>query len=142
MAPVGRRDLARVVVGANPKSRLGVMKPRIVLVPPASLVYEALAMEHGAEKYGAYNWRKDKVVASIYVDAAMRHLLAWIDGEEYAADSHVHHLAHAKASLGVLIDALELGNLVDDRPPRGPAPGLIDRIAESRREAAERKGER
>jgi hypothetical protein len=82
-------------------------------------------MENGAIKYGAYNWRKNKVIASIYYDAAMRHMQSWLDGEELAEDSKIPHLAHALACLGIIIDAATTGNLVDDRPSPGAAAQLI-----------------
>lgn len=112
----------------NPKDLVGVTKPRLSLVPPASLLYEALAMQNGAAKYGPFNWRDKKVQALIYIDALKRHVDAWVDGEEVAADSGVPHLAHAKACLGILIDALETGNLVDDRPKKGCMARLIEKF--------------
>jgi hypothetical protein len=84
-------------------------------------------MWDGAKKYGRYNWRSNKVVASVYADAALRHILAWYDGEECAPDSGVPHLGHAKACLGILADAIETGNLIDDRPPGGKAAALLGR---------------
>lgn len=112
---------------ANPKDLVGVKKPRLSLVSPAGMIYEALAMQNGADKYGPYNWREKKVQAMIYLEACMRHLLAWQEGEEIAADSGVPHLGHAKACLGILIDALETDSLIDNRPKKGAAAKLIDR---------------
>lgn len=114
-------------LGSNPKDLIGIKKPRIHLVPPASIVYQALGMQNGAEKYGPYNWRDNKVIASIYVDATQRHLLAWFDGEDIASDSKVPHLAHSIACIGIIIDALETGNLIDDRPKPGATAKLIER---------------
>jgi hypothetical protein len=115
-------------LGTNPKDLLGMKKVRLSLVPPSSIIYQALAMEDGAKKYGPYNWRENKVIASIYVDAAMRHLQSWFDGEENASDSKKPHLAHALACLGIIVDAKETGNLVDDRPLPGAAAGLIAKL--------------
>lgn len=112
-------------LGTNPKDLLGIKKVQLNLVPPSSIIYQALAMEDGAKKYGPYNWRQNKVIASIYVAAAMRHLQQWYDGEELAADSKKPHLAHALACLGIIVDAKETGNLVDDRPAPGAATQLI-----------------
>jgi hypothetical protein len=89
-------------------------------------------MQDGARKYQAFNWRTKKVVASIYMSAAQRHLLAWFDGEDNASDSGIPHLAHAKACLGILIDALETGNLVDDRPALGAAARILERYRETK----------
>jgi hypothetical protein len=112
----------------NPKDRLGIKKVRLSLVPPSSIIYEASAFEDGADKYGPYNWREKKVRLSIYVDAFKRHVDQFWDGENFAQDSKKHHLAHAKACLGIIIDALETGNLVDDRPKKGVASELIERL--------------
>lgn len=115
-------------LGTNPKDLLGIKKVQLNLVPPSSIIYQALAMEDGAKKYGPYNWRENKVIASIYVAAAMRHLQQWYDGEELASDSQKPHLAHALACLGIIVDAKETGNLVDDRPLPGAASQLIARL--------------
>jgi len=117
-------------LATNPKDLVGVKKVPLSYVPPSSIIYEARAFQDGARKYGPYNWRKNKVVASIYFDAALRHLLAFQDGESDAADSKVPHLGHAKACIGILIDALETGNLVDDRPIPGPASAILERWKE------------
>lgn len=87
-------------------------------------------MADGARKYGPYNWRTKRVTASIYIDAALRHITAWFDGEELAEDSGIPHLGHARASLAILIDALETGNLNDDRPLPGAAAALIARYTQ------------
>ena len=114
---------------SNPKDLVGIKKTRLSLVPPASLIYQAIAMQDGSKKYGPYNWRANKVIASIYVDATLRHLLAWWDGENNAQDSGHPHLAHALASIGILVDAIETGNLIDDRPSPGSADKLLELFA-------------
>ena len=111
--------------GTNLKDLLGIRKVQLDLVPPTAVIYLALAMQDGARKYGPFNWRSKKVKASIYHAAALRHLLAWFDGEELAADSGKPHLAHALACLAILVDAKETGNLVDDRPLPGAAARLV-----------------
>ena len=124
----------------NPKDLIGVKKPpTLSVIPSTALLAQGQAMQNGAEKYGAFNWRQHRVLASIYVDAAMRHLVAWYDGESHAEDSGVHHLGHAMACMGILIDAEELDMLHDDRPgsragdthEEGPAPALIRRMTRS-----------
>ena len=100
----------------NPKDLLGAKKVSFTSVPPIAIAHEAVAMMDGAAKYGPYNWRDKKVQARIYVDAALRHITSWFEGEEYAQDSGVHHLGHGRACLGILLDAITTGNLIDDRP--------------------------
>lgn len=111
----------------NPKSIQGMEKVNLFLVPPVAIAHEARAMEDGARKYGPYNWRGNSVAASVYLAAAKRHIDSWLDGEENAADSGVHHLGHARACLGILLDALETGNLIDDRPSKGAASAVFSR---------------
>lgn len=111
----------------NPKDRLGSKKVNLFLVPAASKIYQALAMMDGAIKYGPYNWREKKVLLSIYISALQRHIDAFVDGEEIASDSGIPHLAHALANLGIIVDALESGCLIDDRPLKGSANRLIDK---------------
>jgi hypothetical protein len=109
----------------NPKDLIGVKKPQLDLVPPVLEIWVAKAMEDGARKYGAANWRAKKVRARVYIAAAKRHILEYLDGEDTAADSGVHHLAHAAACIGILLDAEATGNLIDDRPAKGAASRLI-----------------
>ncbi len=100
----------------NPKDLQGVKKPPLHLVAPVSVLHEAMAMLDGAQKYGPFNWRDKRVVASIYVAAAKRHIDLWFEGEQVAQDSGVHHLGHAKACLGIILDAEAMDCLIDDRP--------------------------
>lgn len=119
----------QTVVGINPKDAMGQKKPALSLVPPAALVYTALAMKNGADKYSRANWRENNVIATIYIDAALRHLCSWLDGEECAEDSGVPHLGHALATISILVDALEGGVLVDDRPTAGPGAAVIKKFS-------------
>lgn len=114
----------------NPKDLIGVKKvPTLSVIPSAGLVHCGRAMANGSEKYGRMNWREHPVKASIYLDAALRHLMGWTDGEENAADSGVHHLGHVMACCAILLDAQEAGNMIDDRVP-GPAADLLERFKE------------
>lgn len=115
-------------MSTNPKDLIGAKKVDLSLVPSAGTIQVALCMMNGAQKYGPYNWRnpEKKVGTMTYLAAAMRHLTAYLDGEENASDSNYPHLAHAAASLFVLMDAIATGNNVDDRPPKGAAARLLD----------------
>jgi hypothetical protein len=112
----------------NPKDLLGVKKvPNLSVIPSTAVVGLGRAMQNGSDKYGPFNWRQHPVKSSIYVDACLRHIMAWQDGEQEADDSGVHHLAHAMACLGILMDAEEVGNMIDERVP-GPAAALLKRF--------------
>lgn len=117
----------------NPKDLVGVHKPALCLIPQSASIQEAIVLGLGARKYGsAFNWRKHRVQASIYVSAAMRHLAQWFDGEDNDSESGVSHLAHARACLGILLDAIATGHVIDDRPPNGAASALIKKHTRKR----------
>lgn len=112
-------------LGENPKDRLGVKKARLSLVPAAALIETARVFELGARKYGAYNWRGNAVRQTVYLEAAMRHILAALDGEATDPESGAAHEAHALACMAIILDARATGNLSDDLPPPGAAGRLI-----------------
>ena len=109
----------------NPKDRIGVTKPHLHLIPSSAEIVEAEVMRHGADKYGPFNWRDKRIRASVYIAAARRHLAQWFDGEDDDLESGLNHLAHARACLGILIDALSLDHVLDDRPTTGTAAEMI-----------------
>jgi len=114
-------------VSSNPKDAVGQLKPQLNLIPPSAQILESVVMALGAEKYGPFNWRESAVRSSIYVAAAMRHLLAWADGQNEDPESGVSHLAHVRACMGIVLDAQSLGKLEDDRPKQsGEAAKLIE----------------
>lgn len=116
---------------ANPKTRVGGLnKAPLHLVPPRALAHVALAFADGATKYQAYNWHAERISASVYYGAALRHLHAWWEREDIAPDGVAHHLAHAAACLLMLLDTLDTPLLNDNRPPSlGPFSALLDELA-------------
>lgn len=111
----------------NPKDLVGSHKVALSLWPAIATFHGSLALMDGARKYGRANYRVSKVRASIYVDAALRHIACYNEGEEIAEDSGVSHLGHALACLAILLDAKVCGTLVDDRPYPG---GFLDDLAD------------
>lgn len=116
----------------NPKQRFGDLKPNLALVPASVMIYTALGLEPGAAKYGRFNWREVPVETMTYISATMRHLLEWVDGQDRAHDTGQPHLAHALASLAVLVDAIETGSAVDNRPVQGKASMMIQMVEAER----------
>lgn len=114
----------------NPKTAFGIKKPPLAPIPPSALLYLGQAMQDGRIKYNLMNWREKKVSATVFYDAALRHLFSWYDGEDCDAYSGVHHLAHYMACGAILLDAMETGMLNDDRPKKGVAAALIERLAQ------------
>src|SRR5712664_2550430 len=104
---IGTRRKAKMTddQGTNPKDLIGKKKPMLWLVPSALLIIVSKVMELGAKKYGPYNWRTQKVQSTVYITAAMRHLLSSLDGEDIDPESGQPHIAHADACCAILLDA-------------------------------------
>lgn len=120
----------------NPKDKVGSRKVSISKLPAVAILQGALAMMDGSSRYESYNFREAPVRASIYVDAALRHLLDWFEGMEKDDKSNVHHLGHAIACCAILLDAQAHGKLVDDRPLFGGDPELFHKILTELNEVA------
>lgn len=73
-------------------------KAKLTLLPIKAKTLVAHVIAFGADKYGKDNWKlcNDK---SIYVDAALRHIDAFLSGEKHDEESGMDHLAHAVANL-------------------------------------------
>lgn len=67
------------------------------LLPLDAIDAVTKVMMHGAKKYEKDNWRKakdDPKGKDRYYNALLRHLFAWIRGENIDRDSGMHHLYH------------------------------------------------
>lgn len=84
-------------------------KPAMDLVPWKAVRASAEVMGYGRDKYEAHNWRKG-LAASRLSAAALRHLTAWISGEDLDPESGLSHLSHASCCV------LMLHETVMDRP--------------------------
>lgn len=112
---------------SNPKDIVGSNKVSMSYVPAPVVMEIAAGMMEGGLKYGRHNYRAVGVRASIYYDAAHRHLMAWWEGEDLDSNSGLSHVSKAITSLVVLRDSMLQGNWVDDRPPRSKH-GWVDRL--------------
>lgn len=107
-------------LAVNPKDAIGATKLPLHLFPAEAVALGCLGMLEGATKYGRNNYiAGDGVVASIYVDAAKRHLDAWFAGEECAPDTGTPHLANALATIAIVVKCQAHGKLIDDRDYTG-----------------------
>lgn len=112
----------------NPKDAIGSGKIPVHLWPTTATIMGSLGLLDGAAKYGRSNWRESGARASIYFDAAQRHLFAWNSGEDVDPDSKLPHLAHALACLAILVDAQAADKLTDDREYPGGYRKLIEEL--------------
>lgn len=70
------------------------------LLPLDALREEALVWTAGMEKYGRRNWEKlwGDDTRQVVGASALRHLLAYLGGEEYDPETGLHHLAHLRCN--------------------------------------------
>lgn len=91
-------------------------KVRVELLPPLALEEIAKVLTFGAKKYEDHNWRKGFAWSRL-IGAALRHLLAFMRGEDNDPETGLSHLAHLGCCVLFLLDhqILKLG--LDDRYP-------------------------
>lgn len=90
-------------------------KAYMSLVPPLAELELAKVLTFGAQKYARDNWRKVDDWQFRYLNAALRHINAYKQGEKQDPESGFHHLAHATACLMFITELeLERGKEKDD----------------------------
>src|SRR6185312_1758194 len=113
---------------SNPKDAIGSDKLPLHLWPATATAMGCIGFLNGMLKYGRANFRAIGIRASIYYDAAKRHLDAWFEGEECDPDDGVPHLAAALACIGIVVDAIAADKLNDDRNVRGGYRKLVGQL--------------
>lgn len=114
---------------SNPKDIVGSNKVPLGLVPGTTMAYLSIGHTEGDLKYGRVNWREAGIRTMIYIDAAMRHILKFKEGEWADSETTVPHLASALACLSIIVDAHHCGKLIDDRPKGAPAGEAMEDMA-------------
>jgi len=89
-------------------------KPPMSLVSNEFLVQVAKVLEFGKKKYSAHNWREG-FTWDRPLDAALRHIHAFADGEDKDPESGLSHLAHAACCLMFLIEFEKTHPHLDNR---------------------------
>lgn len=89
-------------------------KPPLGLISRTALEEEARVMAFGAEKYGTHLWRAGMDFSRL-VDAALRHVYAFADGEDNDKETGLSHLAHARCCLAFLTEYVGKSIGKDDR---------------------------
>lgn len=89
-------------------------KPPLSLISRTALEEEAKVLAFGATKYGTHNWRKGMDFSRL-VDAALRHIYAFADGEDKDKETGLSHLAHARCCLAFLLEYEGKSVGTDDR---------------------------
>jgi hypothetical protein len=84
------------------------------LLSSEALNQTAAVLKFGADKYHAHNWR-DGFAWSRPLAAAMRHIMAFNDGEDKDPESGLSHLAHAACCIMFLLEFEKTHPELDDR---------------------------
>jgi hypothetical protein len=90
-------------------------KLRFDLLPVDSIREVVWVLMFGSAKYGDRNWETGMAYSRLYA-AALRHLMAWWEGEERDPESNLPHLAHAICCVLFLLSYSLRGRGSDDRP--------------------------
>lgn len=89
-------------------------KPPMSLIDRYAIEQIAMVLAFGAQKYDAHNWRKG-IAYSRLIDAALRHLYAFADGEDLDPESGLPHIAHAGCCIVFLLGMMNAHPELDDR---------------------------
>lgn len=97
-------------------------KVRMELLSPIALTEVAKVLTFGADKYEAHNWRKGFLWSRL-LGATLRHLLAFIGGQDKDSETGLSHLAHASCCLMFLLEHEVTHKDKDDRYKAPELPG-------------------
>jgi hypothetical protein len=84
------------------------------LLSSEALLQTAAVLKFGADKYAEHNWRAG-FAWSRPLAAAMRHIMAFNDGEDKDPESGLSHLAHAMCCIMFLLEFEKTHRELDDR---------------------------
>ena len=88
-------------------------KVRMDLLDPRAIDQLAQVLTFGAQKYEAHNWRHG-ISKSRLLGAALRHLFAYMGGQDHDPESGLSHVAHAMCCCMFLL-GLDRRTDLDDR---------------------------
>jgi len=90
-------------------------KPRLDLVPPEAMFALGRVLEFGARKYDDRNWEKGFAWGRA-IAALLRHLFAWIGGQDTDPETGFCHLDHVLCNAMFLVTFWYRKVGTDDRP--------------------------
>lgn len=108
------RPIPKMVADPSGALKADGEKARVELIPTEAIEEIAAAFTFGAKKYSPNNWRKGfswiRVTGSL-----LRHVYAWLRGEDRDPESGLSHLAHAGANVCFLLTFERTKTGTDDR---------------------------
>ena len=104
-------------------------KPKLSLLPLQGVLEVAKVGAMGAKKYGDHNFRGGMALTR-FLDAALRHQLAYLDGIDKDEESGLTHLAHAAWNLLAAIEQQMRKPELDDRHYKPKKESLTNELEE------------
>lgn len=90
-------------------------KAPLANLPTAGLRAIAAVQAYGHRKYGDFwNYRRGMEI-SRNLSCALRHIYAYLDGEDLDPESRENHLGHAACRIFFVLQNLKDGTAIDDR---------------------------
>lgn len=90
-------------------------KPPLACLPPEGMRAVARVQAYGHKKYGDFNNYRKGMEVSRQCSCAIRHIMAYMDGEDADPESGESHLAHAACRIMFLLQNIKDGVHIDDR---------------------------
>lgn len=85
------------------KSYKNSNKPKLSLIPKEALYAIGNGFTFGILKHGTHRYKTSKITITELLDASVRHIYQFIDGENYDKESKVNHLGAAGTNLCMAI---------------------------------------
>lgn len=111
---ISGKDKSITVTTPNQAVKHDQDKPDYSLMPEAMMEEVAKVWTFGKKKYAAHNWTKG-FAWTRPLAAALRHIFAFMRGENLDPESSCSHLAHAICCLSMVIHFQKYGTGTDDR---------------------------
>lgn len=89
-------------------------KPRLELLDPYAMEQVAAVLGFGAVKYSPWNWTRG-IAYTRLAGSALRHIFAFMRGEDRDPESGLPHLAHGMCCLMMLLGMTQRHPELDDR---------------------------
>ncbi len=90
-------------------------KAPLANLPPAGIRSVAMVQACGHKKYKNFNNFRKGMEVSRNLSCAMRHIVAFMDGEDRDSESGESHLGHAACRLFFVLQNIEDQTVIDDR---------------------------
>lgn len=97
-------EAPRVEAPPAPGIKHDALKARWDLLPADALAEVVGVFTFGATKYTPWNWTRIRGWRYRYFGAALRHVWSWWRGERLDSESGLPHLAHAAATIFMLLE--------------------------------------